>query len=164
MACYEQLGIKSKSHSRKPMIERFKSLFEMLVAELPAGTAKVNCYHVRRGDGSVIEVLPSNRESASFGVHVDDDGVEYVDFSFGRIGTWELPQEGRNHEAGAEQLVQEVEQMARAVIAGECDETRGLFSLTSRVYVEGHTYKVVDLPMLPIPPFGTRRYAPYAST
>jgi len=52
--------------------------------------------------------------------------------------------------------------MARAVIAGKCDETRGLFSLTSRVYVEGYTYKVVDLPMLPIPPFGTRRYAPYA--
>jgi hypothetical protein len=145
------------------MIEQFKSLFEMLVAELPAGTAKVNFYRVPRGDGSVVEVLPSNQKSASFGVHIDD-GVEYVDFSFGRIGTWELPQEGRNHEAEAEELVQEVEQMARAVIRGKCDETRGLFSLTSRVYVEAYTYKVVDLPMLPIPPFGTRRYAPYAST
>jgi len=145
------------------MIEQFKSLFETLVAELPTGTARVNFYRVPRGDGSVVEVLPSNEKSASFGAHVDD-GVEYVDFSFGRIGTWELPQEGRNHQAGAQQLVQEVEQMARAVIAGRCDETRGLFSLTSRVYVEGHTYKVVDLPMLPIPPFCTRHYAPYAST
>jgi hypothetical protein len=143
------------------MIEQLKSLFERLVAELPAGTAKINIYRVPRGDGSVIEVLPSNQQSASFGVHVDDS-VEYVDFSFGRIGTWELPQEGRNHQARAEQIVQEVEQMARAVVAGKCDETRGLFSLTSRVYVEGYTYKVVDLPMLPIPPFGTRRYAPFA--
>ena len=144
------------------MTEQFKSLFEKLVAELPVGTAKVNIYRVPRGDGLVIEVLPANQQSASFGVHLDD-GVKDVDFSFGRIGTWELPQEGRNREAGPEQLIQEVEQMARAVIAGKCDETRGLFSLTSRVYVEGHTYRVVDLPMLPIPPFGTCRYAPYAS-
>ena len=143
------------------MIEKFKSLFEALVAELPAGTARVNVYRVPRGDSSVVEVLPSNQKSASFGVHVDD-GVEYLDFSFGRIGTWELPQEGRNHRAEAEQLVQEVEQLARAIIAGKCDETRGLFSLTSRVYVEGYTYKVVDLPLLPIPPFGARHYAPYA--
>ena len=71
------------------MIEQFKSLFETLVAELPPGTAKVNVYHVPRGDGSVIEVLPSDHKSASFGVHVDDGGY-YVDFSFGRIGTWEL--------------------------------------------------------------------------
>jgi|HubBroStandDraft_1064217.scaffolds.fasta_scaffold56041_2 hypothetical protein len=144
------------------MIEQFKSLFEMLVAELPPDTAKVNVYRVPRGDGSVIEVLPSNQKSASFGVHIDD-GTAYVDFSFGRIGTWELPQEGRNRGAAAEQLVLEVEQMSRAVIAGECDQTRGLFSLTSRIYVEGYTYKVVDLPMLPIPPFGTRRYSPYVS-
>lgn len=43
------------------MIEQFKSLFEMLVAELPAGTAKINFYRVPRGDGSVIEVLPRIR-------------------------------------------------------------------------------------------------------
>jgi len=59
------------------MIEQFKSLFEILVSELPSGTAKVNFYRVPRGDGSVVEVLPSNQESASFGVHVDDGG-EYV--------------------------------------------------------------------------------------
>lgn len=133
------------------------------MAELPASTARINFYRVRGGYGSVVEVLPSNAKSASFGVPVDD-GVEYVDFSFGRIGTCELPDEGRSHQAGAVQLVQEVEQMARAVIAGKCDETRGLFSLTSRVYVQGYMYKVVDLPMLPIPPFGTRRYAPYLFT
>ena len=144
------------------MIEQFKTLFETLVSELPLGTAKVNVYRVPRGDGSVVEVLPSNQKSASFGVHVDD-GVAYVDFSFGRIGTWELPYEGRNHKARAEELILEVEQMSRAVIAGQCDETRGMFSLTSRIYVDGHTYKVVDLPMMPIPPFGTRRYAPYVS-
>jgi hypothetical protein len=146
------------------MLEQFKSLFEMLVAELPPDTAKVNVYRVPRGDGSVVEVLPSNQKSASFGVHVDDHGLGYLDFSFGRIGVWELPQEGRNHNAGVEQLVLEVEQMSRAVIGGKCDETRGLFSLTSRIYVEEYTYKVVDLPMLPIPPFGTRRYAPYVSS
>src|SRR5215469_6433718 len=146
------------------MLEPFKSLFEMLVAELPPGSARVNVYRVPRGDGTVIEVLPANKKSAPFGVHLDDGGAGYLDFSFGRIGTWELPHEGRNDKAEVKQLVVEVEQMSRAVIAGSWDETRRLFALTSRIYVDGFTYKVVNLPMLLLPPFGTRRFAPYVSS
>jgi hypothetical protein len=145
------------------MLEQLQLLFDRLLVELPQGAAKINVYRVHKDDGTVIEFLPANRHSASFGVHVDDKGVGYLDFSFGRIGTWELPQEGRNQKASAEQLLLEVEQMSRAVIAGKCEETRGLFSLTSRIHVDGYTYRVVDLPMLPIPPFGTRKYAPFVS-
>jgi hypothetical protein len=144
------------------MVEELRVLFARLLAELPEGTAKLNVYRVPRGDGTVIELLPANHESASFGVHVDD-GVKLLDFSFGQIGTWELPQEGRNRKASAEQLLSEVEQMSKAVIAGQCEENRNLFSLTSKIHVDGYTYKVVDLPMLPIPPFGTRKYAPYVA-
>jgi hypothetical protein len=136
---------------------------DRLLAELPQGAAKLNVYRVPKGDGTVIEIIPSNHESASFGVHAED-GVDLVDFSFGRIGTWELPHEGRNRKPSAEQLLLEVEQMSRAVIAGKCEETRNLFSLTSRIHVDGYTYRVVDLPMLPIPPFGIRKYAPFISS
>ena len=145
------------------MVEKLRVLFERLLAELPHDTACLNIYRVPKGDGTVIDFVPANRDSASFGVHVDDDGVGYLDFSFGRIGTWELPQEGRNRKASAEQLLSEVEQMSRAVIAGKCEETRGLFSLTSRIHVDGYTYEMVDLPMLPVPPFGTRKYVPFVS-
>ena len=144
------------------MVKRYRQLFERLVAELPVGTARVNEYRVPKNDGTVIEILPANQACASFRVHLDD-GIDLVDFSFGRIGTWELALEGRNRRASAEDLLAEVEQMARAVIAGNCDEQRGLFSLTSRIYVADYTYRVVDLPMLPIPPFGVRTYAPYTT-
>jgi hypothetical protein len=145
------------------MLERLQLLFDRLMGELPQSAATLNVYRVPKGDGTVIELLPANRHSASFGVHVDEEGIGYLDFSFGRLGTWELPQEGRNQKASAEELLLEVEQMSRAVIAGKCEETRGMFSLTSRIHVDGYTYKVVDLPMLPIPPFGTRKYAPFVS-
>jgi hypothetical protein len=145
------------------MIEQLRVLFDRLLAELPQGAAELNVYRVPRGDGTVIEIVPSNSESASFGVHVDD-GAGYVDFSFGRIGTWELPEEGRNRKAGADQLLLEVEQMSKAVIAGKCEETRNLFSITSRIHVDGYTYKVVDFFMLPVPPFGTRKYAAFISS
>ncbi len=74
------------------MVERIRLLFERLLAELPDGTARLNEYRVPKGDGMVIQLLPANRNSASFGVHFDD-GIELIDFSFGRIGTWELPLE-----------------------------------------------------------------------
>ena len=149
-------------HRQSDMVEKLRVLFERLAAELPSDSARLNIYRVPKGDGTVIELLPANRDSASFGVHVDDDGIDYLDFSFGRIGTWELPQEGRNRKASAEQLLLEVEQMSRAVIAGKCEETRGLFWLTSKIHADGYTYKMVDMPMFAIP-FRTRTYAPYVS-
>ena len=144
------------------MLELMRMLFDKLLAELPQGTAKLNVYRVPNGDGTVVEIIPSNSKSASFGVHVNN-GLNHVDFSSGQIGTWELPLEGRYREPSAEQLVLEVEQMSRAVIAGNCDKTRLLFATISRIHVDGFTYKVVGLPMLPIPPFGTRKYAPFVS-
>jgi hypothetical protein len=145
------------------MVEKLSVLFERLVAELPSDTARLNIYRVPKGDGTVIELLPANRDSASFGVHADDNGNDDLDFSFGRMGSWELPQEGRNRKASAEQLLLEIEEMSKAVIAGKCEETRGPFWLISKIYSDGYTYQMVNMPMLPIPPFRTRRYAPYVS-
>ncbi len=68
------------------MVEKLRVLFERLVAELPRDTARVNIYRVPKGDGTVIELLLTNRDSASFAVHVDDEGIGYLDFSFGRHG------------------------------------------------------------------------------
>ncbi len=143
------------------MVEEFKALFSRLLAELPPGTASLNVYCVPKGDGTVIELKPTNARSAFPGVHLEDQ-VALVDFSFG-IGTWELPFEGRNKSANEKELLSEVEQMCRAVIDGHCEEIRGFFSLTSKIYVDGYTYTVTDLPMLPIPPFGVRKFAPFVS-
>jgi hypothetical protein len=53
--------------------------------------------------------------------------------------------------------------MSRAVIAGHCEEIRGLVSITGRIYVGDYTYKTTTVPVLSLPRFGTRRYAPYTS-
>jgi hypothetical protein len=163
IACLRQLtlgySVTDKRGAPISNLEQLRVLFDRLLAELPQGAAKLNV-SVPKGTGTVIEMIPSNDESASFGVHVED-GLDLVDFSFGRIATWELPYEGRNRRPSAGQLLLEVEQMSRAVIAGKCEETRKLFYVTSRIYVDGHTYTMVDMPMLPIPPFGTRKYAPF---
>ena len=64
-------------HSKRQshMFEQLKALFERLLAELPQNAAKINVYRVPKGDGTVIELLPANPHSASFGVHVDDEGI-----------------------------------------------------------------------------------------
>ena len=55
-------------------------------------------------------------------------GLTYVDFSFReRGGTWELPLEGRYKNADNPQLLAEVEEMCRAVIAGNCNKSRAPF-------------------------------------
>jgi hypothetical protein len=142
-------------------LEKIKAVFESLFTELPPGTARLNVYRVPKNDGTIIELIPTNSDAASIEVHVDD-GADHVDFSFGeRGGTWELPLESRYKNADNPQLLSEVEEMCRAVIAGNCNKSRGAFWLTSRLDVDGYTYKLTDLPMFRIP-FGTRQYAPYA--
>jgi hypothetical protein len=141
------------------MVKRLRELFERLAAELPPGTASLNLYDVPGGQGTVVELRPANPASADFGVHAEDIS-DFVDFSFGRA-TWEFPYE-RRYRNGEKDIITEIEEMSRAVIAEDCEVRRRPFWATSCIRVGEYTYSVSDLPMFPIPPFGTRRYAPYA--
>ena len=141
------------------MVEAVSALFEHLVAELPPGTAVVHVRQLPR-DGSVVEVKPTNPACADFGVHTD--GVELFSFGFGPRSQWEFPWQ-RRYRNGEKDVVTEIGEMSRAIIAGNCELTRGPFWLTGKIHVGDYTYKQTDLPMLPIPPFWTRHYAPYAS-
>jgi len=140
------------------MVKRLRELFERLAAELPPGIASLNVYDVSAGQGTVIELRPAHPASADFGVHAEDIS-DSVDFSFGRA-TWEFPYE-RRYKNGEKDIVTEIEEMSRAIIAGNCEVRRRPFWVTSCIHVGEYTYSVSDLPMFPIPPFGTRRYAPY---
>ena len=121
----------------------------------------MNVYDVPPGDqGKVVELRPANPACAGFGVHAEDRS-EFVDFFFG-LATWEFPYE-RRYRNGEKDIVTEIEEMSRAVIAGDCEVRRRPFWATSCIHVGEYTYSVSDLPMFPIPPFGTWRYAPYVS-
>jgi hypothetical protein len=136
------------------LLSEITALFERLVAELPAGTAAV---HVSQG-GTVIGVKPTNPASAFFRVLADD--FELYSFSLGRRAYWEFPWE-RRYRKGEKDVLTEIEEVARAVIAGKCEQRRGPFWLISKIHVGDYTYEVTSLPMLPIPPFWTRQYAPF---
>jgi hypothetical protein len=142
------------------MVKRLTELFERLAAELPPGTASLNVYDVQRGKGTVVGLRPANPACADFGVHAEDIS-DIVDFFFGQA-TWEFPYE-RRYQNGEKDIITEIEEMSRAVIAGNCEVKRRPFWATSCIHVGEYTYSVSDLPMFPIPPFGTRRYAPYVS-
>ena len=133
------------------------ALFERLVAELPVGTAAVEVRQVSAG--ALIHVKPTNPASARFGVHADD--FELYSFGFGPRSQWEFPWE-RRYRKGEKAILIEIEEMARAVIAGKCEQKRGPLWLIGKIYVGDYTYRVTDIPMLPIPPFWTRHYAPFA--
>jgi hypothetical protein len=142
------------------MVTRLKELFERLAAELPPGTASMNVYEVQGGQGTVVELRPANPGSADFGVHVED-GSDIVDFSFG-LATWEFLYE-RRYRNGEKDIITEIEEMSRAVVAGNCEVRRRPFWSTSCIHVGEYTYSVSDMPKFPMPPFGTKRYAPYVS-
>jgi hypothetical protein len=137
-------------------VAEITALFERLVAELPAGTAAVYARQV--SVGTVIDVKPTNPASANFGVHADD--FELYSFGLGPRSQWEFPWE-RRYRKGEKDILTEIEEMARAVIAGNCEQRRGPFWLVGKIHVGDYTYRVTDLPMFPIPPFWTRRYAPF---
>jgi len=139
------------------LVADITALFERLVAELPAGTAAV---HVRpHSAGTSIDVKPANPASADFGVHADD--FELYSFGFGPRSRWEFPSE-RRYRKGEKDILTEIEEMARAIIAGTRELKRGLFWLTAKIDVGDYTYRVTDLPMFGIP-FSKRQYAPYAA-
>lgn len=138
------------------LVAEITALFERLVAELPEGTAAV---HVKQVSvGTVIEVKPTNPASASFSVLADD--FELYSFHL-HESYWEFPWE-RRYRKGEKDILTELEEIARAVIAGNCQQRRGLFSLVGTIHVSDYTYKMTNLPKLPIPPFWTRHYAPFA--
>jgi hypothetical protein len=143
------------------MLQKITALLKRLGAELPPGTATLRVYQVPRGSGSVVELEPTNRAAAEFGVVCDDVGL--YNFSFGALSNWDFPYE-RRYKYDEKDILTEVEEMSRAIIAGRCEETRRWFCMTGRIYVEGHTYEMTNLPMLPRPPFGTRRYQPYVQS
>lgn len=120
----------------------------------------MNVYDVQGGQGTVVELRPANPACADFGVHTEDRS-DLVDVSFG-LATWEFPYE-RRYRNGEKDIITEIEEMARAVVAGDCEVRRRPFWATSCIHVGEYTYRVLDLPRFPIPPFGTRRCAPYVS-
>ncbi len=143
------------------MVKRLTELFARLAAELPPGTASLSVYDVQGGYGTVVELRPANPACADFSVHVED-GSDIVDFSFG-LATWEFPYE-RRYQNGEKDIITEIEEMSRAVTSGNCEvRRRRPFWATSFIHVGEYTYSVSDLPMFPIPPFRTLRYAPYVS-
>jgi hypothetical protein len=88
------------------------------------------------------------------------DDKDIYSFSFSTRSYWEFPYE-RRYRKDEKTVVEEIEEMARAVIAGDCEEERGWFSLTGRIKVGEYTYSTTNLPMVPIPPFYLRHYEPY---
>jgi hypothetical protein len=143
------------------MLAEVTELVERLLSELPPATAALNVYRVPRNGGPVVELKPTNSAAAAFGIHSDDFAV--YSFSFGVRSQWECPYD-RGYRKGEKDILTEIDEMCRAAIEGRCEERRGWFSLKGSISVGDYTYKVTNLPMLPIPPFGTRSYAPYART
>jgi hypothetical protein len=145
------------------MLAEVAELFERLLRELPAGAGTLNVRPVCRSSSPLWRdrrrVEPYQPRGCPFWVHGDD--AEVYSFSFGVRSQWEFPHE-RRYRKGEKDILTEIEEMSRAVIAGRCKERRGWFSLNGSISVGDYTYKITNLPMLPIPPFWTRSYAPYA--
>jgi hypothetical protein len=147
--------------------EELVALFKHLIADLPPNTAVLD---LRRGpqkdDGVVAVLTPTNPAAASVVAHAVN-GFGIVDFSFGEYPpTWELPFEGRNTKANKNELLQEVEEMCQAVIAGNCEHKRGLLSIRGSIQVGSWPYRVTNLLVFrAVPPLrGTRKYEPYIAT
>ena len=135
------------------LVADVKSLLEHLVAELPTGTATVHAHTLPRDSMSAIEAKPNNPASTDFRVLVDETRVHV--FGFGPVSNWEFPWE-RRYRKDEKDVLTEIEEMSRAIIAGNCELRRGLFWLTARIQVGDYTYRVTDMPMFGIP-FTTSR-------
>jgi hypothetical protein len=119
------------------------ALLQRLLAELPSGIASLDVKAVSAGTLAVLK--PTNRASACITTHAEN-GLPLIDFSFGEYApTWELPLEGHNRNANKRQLLLEVEELCRAVIAGHCEHTRGFLSVSGEIRVEGRPYRVREM-------------------
>lgn len=141
------------------VVSELQSLFERLAAELPPEAASLRVYDHSLNGPKIIELVPSNPAAATFGVVADKEQVH--SFSFGARSYWEFPYE-RRYRYDEKDVVSEIEEMSRAVIAGQCEETRGLISITGRIYVGDYTYKMTTIPCFTKPLCGSQRYAPYS--
>ena len=131
--------------------------FQRLVDELPPGTATIEVSPPSERRPATILLLPRNPAAADFCVVYDDLDVYGVAFG---LHQWEFPYE-RRYRNGERDVFIEIEEMARAVVAGNCEQERRWFSMTGRIDVGDCTYAVTDVPKFCKPPFGTHRYAPY---
>lgn len=140
-------------------------LFEGIVKALPA-----DCVTLTRSEGKYftdIVLQPANRESAEFGVLIDEPNLYAVFFGRSKFFTqFECPWEiklGRSD--GLDRELSTLEKMCLAVIAGRCEHRRGHLSVRGTIYAaQKDIYRVTDLPKFP---FKRRveliRYAPYHS-
>lgn len=139
-------------------------MLKHLLAELPPNVASLEVKRATpKGEGVIAVLIPQNPAAASVVAHAEN-GLGLVDFSFGEYGpTWELPMEGYNPKANKKELLQELEEMCRAVIAGNCEHKRGLFSIRANIQVGNRPYRVTDMLVFhPVPPLhGARKYEPY---
>jgi hypothetical protein len=147
--------------------EDLVELFECLLAEMPPNAASLEVRRVGRNkEGLQATLIPGNTRAASLWVHAEK-GVGLVDLGFGDWNNaWELPIEGRNPKAGKVELLQEVRELCKAVIAGNCRYERGFLSRTATIGVEGGPpYRVTDIPVFRTRPHlrGIRCYEPYTS-
>jgi hypothetical protein len=144
--------------------EAIVELFERLLNQLPANTAALDTRRVGdRNEGILVTLRPHNPKSASIWAHAEN-GLGLVDFGFGEWGpTWELPVEGHNPRADRTELLQEVEQLCKAVMSGRCRHKRGFLTITGSIEVGNRPYRITDMLVFhPRPPLrGTRVYEPY---
>ncbi|MFY9746408.1 MAG: hypothetical protein WA891_11575 [Acidobacteriaceae bacterium] len=140
------------------MLAELTALFQQLVDELPAGAASIKLSPETERRPAVISLLPTNPAAADFGVVFYGSDVHSVGFG---IHQWEFPYE-RRYRKGEKDVLAEIQEMARAVVAGNCEQERRRFSITGRIDVGDYIYSVGDIPKFCKPPFGTRRYAPYS--
>ncbi len=144
---------------RLGVLSELTASFERLAGELPAGTATLDIHQDGHGIETIVELKPANPASASCGVHAHE--FLLFSFDFGEFSQWGLGFDRRYRE-GEKDILVEVEEMARAVIAGQCEINRGLTWVVGRIHVGDYTYtKITDVPMFSVFPFGKRRYAPY---
>ena len=130
-----------------------EALLQRLAHELPVGAARLRIFE------HGVELTPANSAAAKFSVIADESAV--YTFSFGSRSYWEFPYE-RRYRYDEKSVSTEIEEMSKAVIAGHCEEGRGLLSVSGRIYVGDYTYRTTTIPVLSLPRFGTRRYVPYS--
>jgi len=135
------------------------ALFQRLVDELPPGAATVEVSRATEHKPTVISLRPANPAAAEFYVVLAglDNVVDSVGFG---VHQWEFPYE-RRYRKNEKDILTEIEEMSRAVVAGNCEQERRRFSIIGRIAVEDYTYSVGAMPKFCKPPFGTRRYASY---
>ncbi len=140
------------------------SLLEDLRKTVPSNAASVEV-RPANGGGILAILKPTNPAAASVTAHAEN-GFSQIDVSFGKhVPTWELPFFGRSPNPGKKELLQEVEQFCRAVIAGHCEHTRGVLSVVGKIDIGGESYKVRHFFYLRTNPRlrGTQKYDPYVS-